>query len=266
MWVIFILQLSRIELICTKYWGMQILWKWITVQWGSNIKNIPSGIKFRCRVLYEQLSKFALHAICEQYYWDLSLAPYVHVTVNLYTFPICTYHFTCLCTRPPDSNRLRAPRAIPLSLWAFLSLSAPVRSLGRDLSVSFCVLSAPIQDFDREPSVSSVPAIIILSHTTFLFPQFAQTTTYTLPTLILQPNPTPPLHSNFPTFLAHGIWSSRIHAPPAPTALAEAQLCLTHTHSFARCIHVASQLMFAIMHTLPHHISFDLLHMPSIPV
>ena len=28
-------------------------------------------------------------------YWDLSLAPYVHVTVDLYTFLICTYHFTC---------------------------------------------------------------------------------------------------------------------------------------------------------------------------
>src|SRR5882762_1261309 len=111
-----------------------------------------------------------------------------------------------------------------------------------------------------------MPTIIILSHTTFLFPQFAQTTTSTLPTLISWPNPTPPLHSNLPTFLAHGIRASRIRAPPTPAALAEAQLCLTHTHSFAHCIHVASQLMFAIMNTLPHHISFDLLHMPSIPV
>jgi len=44
-------------------------------------------------------------------YWDLSLAPYVHVTVDLYTFPICTYHFTCLCTRPPDSNKYEALRS-----------------------------------------------------------------------------------------------------------------------------------------------------------
>jgi hypothetical protein len=27
-------------------------------------------------------------------YWNLSLA-YVHMTVDLYMFPICTYHFTC---------------------------------------------------------------------------------------------------------------------------------------------------------------------------
>ena len=27
-------------------------------------------------------------------YWDLSLAPYIHMTVDLYMFRICTYHFT----------------------------------------------------------------------------------------------------------------------------------------------------------------------------
>src|ERR1700683_4816525 len=32
-------------------------------------------------------------------YWDLSLAPYVHVAVDLYTFPICACHFTCFYTR-----------------------------------------------------------------------------------------------------------------------------------------------------------------------
>jgi len=42
-------------------------------------------------------------------YWDLSLTPYIHVTVPLYTFPICTYIFTCPCTCPLSSNRLWAP-------------------------------------------------------------------------------------------------------------------------------------------------------------
>src|SRR5882762_8501915 len=54
-------------------------------------------------------------------YWDFSLAPYVHVTVDLYTFPICTYHFRhdsviySRLERPADSVHLHA-RSVPANL------------------------------------------------------------------------------------------------------------------------------------------------------
>jgi hypothetical protein len=78
---------------------------------------------------------------------------------------------------------------------------------------------------------------IITSHTTFLFTQFTQTITSTLPTLILWPNPIPPsLHSNHPAALfVYCIRAYRIRTPSVPAALpivpyAYPLICSSHQH------------------------------------
>ena len=80
----------------------------------------------------------------------------------------------------------------------------------------------PIQDFNREPSVSSVPAIIITSHMTFLFSRFTQTITGILPTLVLIHGQILSHHhcTQIAAFFMHCIQAYHIHAPSMPTALA----------------------------------------------
>jgi hypothetical protein len=79
--------------------------------------------------------------------------------------------------------------------------------------------------------------IIITSHTTFLFTQFTQTITSTLPTLILWPNPIPPsLHLNHPAALfMYCIQAYRICTPSVTATLAIVPytyplICSSHRH------------------------------------
>jgi hypothetical protein len=135
----------------------------------------------------------------------------------------------------------------------YLCLSASVRSFGREPS------SAPIRDFDREPFISSVPAIIITSHTTFLFPK----QTHLLFRHSFRDRNLSH-HHYLPAALLH---PSQLYSPRTFRAR-RTRSCTFCIHPVACCIRVirtASQLMFAITHTLPHHISFDSLHIPSIP-
>ena len=124
--------------------------------------------------------------------------------------------------------------------------------------------------------MSSVPAIITTSHATFLFPQFTQTITSTLPTLISWLNPIPPsLHSNLPaTFFMYCIRAYRIHAPSAPTTLAIVPhayplICSLHQH----CSYHKSTLKFLpttipvyhVFRSMQHQFMFKWTPSPSLP-
>jgi len=91
-------------------------------------------------------------------YWSLSL---VTQSRDVYILPS---RFVCL---PHLFNNTRPripigyePRAVPLIICVILCLSAPVRSFGRDHSVSFCVFCVFLRLFeiiDREQFISPYP-------------------------------------------------------------------------------------------------------------
>src|SRR5882762_10784640 len=91
-------------------------------------------------------------------YWSLSLVTQSHDVYILPSRFVCLPHlFNYTCPRIPKGYE---PRAVPLIICVILRLSAPVRSFGRDHSVSFCVFCVFLRLFeiiDREQFISPYP-------------------------------------------------------------------------------------------------------------
>ena len=117
--------------------------------------------------------------------------------------------------------------------------------------------------------MSSVPAMIIMTHMTFLFSQFTQIITYTLPTLIPWPNPIlQSLHLNLPAALfIYCIWAYHVHAHATFLPLACTCNCAFHIPTRLLIASVlftlqANQCSPSCIHC---HITFNSLHIPPIP-
>ena len=143
-------------------------------------------------------------------------------------FAICTYHFTCYYTCPLCSNRLWALCCTSKSLSLSVSLCVHLHLSVVSAGILYLCLSAPVHSVSRDHHLHLFKILIgnPSSHTTFLFLQFAQATTSTLPTLI----PIASSHSNLPTPSSSHPASESVVFTHLLHSL-HSQLCLWHTPS-----------------------------------